>query len=429
MEDDKKMEVATFKFGIIADFVTGVHLNYGEKEKLLREKSLKEYEIPFSGRGKVAKSTIKKWILEYKRAGRRIEGLFPKDRKDRGQFRALSPSLQMAILEIKREKKELTGVNVITELKHRKIISLHEEINLSVLYRFLESKKEEIQSHVVVDRRKFEASAPNELWQSDVLHGPKVWVDGKHKKAYLIAIIDDHSRLIIHAQFYLTERLIDFKHCLKVALEKRGLPLKLYIDNGACYSALNVEQVAACLGIGIVHTPPYTPQGRGKIERWFLTVRTGFLQMVSSVMTLDKLNEEFDDWVEQYNNRKHSSIDMTPIEKFQQNMKCTRPAPKDLMNYFRFCEYRTVKKDRTFRLNGEIYEAPVSLIDKRVEVKYHRESPEVAEVFFEGKSFGNATMYNPHVNFKLGRNNKLKPSSENNQLQSGSLFSPGGENV
>lgn len=422
MNKDKNLEIATFRFGIISEFVTGVRLDYGEKEKLLRDKVARSYQIPYSSSTRIAKSTIKKWISDYKSAGNRIEGLMPATRKDVGSFKSFDQSLQLAIKNIKSEMPHLTGVALVTELRHRKYIGMSDKINLSVLYKFL--KKHDLQRpREMKDRRAFEASNPNELWQSDVLHGPMVLDEkGRKRKSYLIAILDDHSRLIPHAQFFLSERLVDFKTCLKLAIEKRGLPQKLYIDNGSCYKALNLEQVTASLGIGIAHTPPYTPQGRGKIERWFRYVRENFLATNTQTVALDKLNESFDNWLESYHHRVHSATDQTPIKRYQSNMKCIRPAPKDLLNYFRFIEFRRVKKDRTFRLNGTIFEAPNDLIDQTVELRFHKQSPEEVEVFHDGRSFGLATLLDKNINFKVGRNHKITAQQAVSDIKPGELF-------
>lgn len=422
-EKEKNMEIATFRFGIISEFVTGVRLNHGEKEKFLKNKTSRSYKIPYSSSSSIAKSTIKKWIFDYKKAGNRLEGLMPSKRKDLGIFKSLDESLQLVIKEIKEKKPDLTGVALVNELRHRKYIGINEKINLTVLYRFL--KKHELQRpKELKDRRAFEASFPNQLWQSDVLHGPMVIApNGKKKKSYLIAIMDDNSRLIPHAQFYLSECLNDFKECLKIAIEKRGLPQKLYIDNGSCYRALNLEQVTALLGIGIVHTPPYVPQGRGKIERWFRYVRENFFPTCPDSLSVEKLNELFDDWVEKYHNKRHSSTKQTPLERYQENMKCVRPAPKSLMDYFRFIEFRRVKKDRTFRLNGTIFEAPINLMNERIELKFHKESPENVEIYFDGRSFGHAVLLNKEVNFRIGRNQKITSEENNNEIHPGELFS------
>ncbi len=422
MEEKKNnLEIATFRFGIIADFVTGVRLNYGEKEKLIKKKIFKKYIIPYSKQTNIAKSTIKKWILDYKQAGNRIEGLMPQYRKDRGLFKSFDSSLQMAIREIKAEKPNLTGIALVTELQHRKYIALNEKINLSVLYRFL--KKEKLQRpKVLVDRRAFEATSPNEMWQSDVLHGPYVIYNGKKKKTYLIAIMDDHSRLITHVQFYFSEKLIDFKDCLKQAIEKRGLPQKLYIDNGSCYRALNLEQITACLGISIAHTPPYIPQGRGKIERWFRYVRESFLEVNSDVKTINELNEKFNNWVDDYHHKIHSTTKSTPFKRYKANMKCVRPAPINLIDYFRLVQFRRVKKDRTIQLNGTTFEVPVDLIDLKIEAKYHNESPDDVEIFFENRSFGKAVLLDREVNFRIGRNTKVSAEHKDKKIETGKLF-------
>lgn len=422
-QEDRNMQIATFRFGVIAEFVTGLRLDYGEKERLLKQKLGRHYQIPYSEKTRITRSTIKKWINDYKKAGCQIEGLFPKQRKDKGSYRSLDDGLQLAAREVKREKPGLTGPGLIRELKNRKAIASHEDISLSVLYRFLDQEGLLGPNEAPVDRRAFEASYPNELWQSDVLHGPMVRADGKCKKSYLIAILDDHSRLVVHAEFYLSEKLADFKHCLKKAVEKRGLPQKLYTDNGSCFSALNVEQVTACLGIALKKAKPYSPQGKGKVERWFRTVRDGFLaHLKEKPLSLRELNECFDNWLGAYNNRVHSATKQTPLQRYRSNLECVRPAPANLADYFRWVEWRRVKKDRTFRLAGCLYEAPVDLIDKRVELRFHPEEPAEVEVFLDGLSHGKAYLLDKNVNFRIGRNNRVEATSIPTTPETGKLF-------
>ncbi|MBT3583023.1 DDE-type integrase/transposase/recombinase [Candidatus Woesearchaeota archaeon] len=418
VKNNKNLEIATFRFGIISDFVTGVTLKYGERSHLLKKKSERQYKIPYSSQTSISISTIKKWILMYKQAGHRLEGLMLKDRKDKGVYKSLDPSIQLAIKEIKSEKPDLTGVALIEELHHRRYLKITETLNLSVLYRFLKDSNLKRPSATNIDRRAFEAAAPNEVWQSDVMHGPYVRDGNKKRKTYLIAIIDDHSRLITHAEFHFSEKLIYLKDCLKKAIEKRGLPQKLYIDNGSCYRALNLEQITAILGIGISHTPPYTPQGRGKIERWFRYVRENFLAVYDKHNSIDALNESFNEWVDAYNNRVHSSIKETPLNKYKKNMKCVRPAPPNLIDYFRMIELRRVKKDRTIQVNGSRYEVAVDLIDLKVEARFHHESPDDIEIYFDGKSYGKAVTLNKIVNHRIGRD--YKPEAES--IVSGELF-------
>ncbi|MCP4160817.1 MAG: transposase family protein [Deltaproteobacteria bacterium] len=417
-KSSKNMEIATFRFGVIADFVVGQSLSYGLRSKLIKNKASKKYLIPHSENTRISESTIKKWVLDYRRAGNRIEGLMPQDRKDKGVYKSLDLSIQMAIKEIKKEKPDLTGVALVEELKHRKYIGVTESLNLSVLYRFLKEHNLKRPSRFNIDRRAFEVSAPNEMWQSDIMHGPYIKVGNKKKKTYLIAILDDHSRLITHAEFYFSEKLIDFKDALKKAIETRGLPQKLYIDNGSCYRALNVEQIAAILGIGIIHTPPYVPQGRGKIERWFRYVRESFLVKHDSFNSLEEINESFSDWLCDYQKKIHSTTKQTPLARYKQNMKCVRPAPRNLIDYFRLIKFRTVRKERTIQLNGNFYEVSVELIDLKVEARYHQEDPDDIEIYFDNKSYGKAALLNRQVNSRIGRDTKSKEI----KIISGELF-------
>ena len=118
-----------------------------------------------------------------------------------------------------------------------------------------------------MDRRKFEAELPNDLWQSDAMHAIKITSEGRLRKTYLFAFIDDMSRLVPHAEFYLREHLDSYSDALRRALSKRGLPRKLYVDNGPTFSSRHLGHVTASLGIALIHSQPYQPEGRGKIER------------------------------------------------------------------------------------------------------------------------------------------------------------------
>jgi transposase InsO family protein len=116
------------------------------------------------------------------------------------------------------------------------------------------------------------------------MHGPLVAGDPRQKKSYLIAFIDDHSRLVPYARFYYSEKLEVFLDAFEKALLKRGLPRKLYVDNGSAYRSKHLEHICASLGIALVHAKPYQPAGKGKIERFNRRVRQQFLPTVKSGM-------------------------------------------------------------------------------------------------------------------------------------------------
>jgi putative transposase len=235
------------------------------------------------------------------------------------------------------------------------------------------------------------------------MHGPHLLHGGKLRKSYLIAFIDDHSRLIPHGQFYHSEALIPFLDAFATAMRKRGLPVKLYVDNGSAFRSRHLEYTAASLGIALIHARPYQPQGKGKIERFFKTVRTQFLPAFKGT-TFPEINEAFTLWLEgQYHCRVHSSTGQSPIDRFTRQMHCLRPAPDNLLDYFRTTVRRRVNKDRSVVVNRRLYEAPVALIGKRVEILYHEDAPEQVEIRCQGESFGLLRQVDLHVNSRVKR--------------------------
>jgi transposase InsO family protein len=400
------MAVATFRFGVIADFVTGVRLAYGEREKLLGEKTTRTYAIPGSTKTTVSRATIMLWIKLYKEGGRQLDSLRPKRRSDRGTYKGLDQTLRTAIRELKAENPAMTLPVIINKLRHRHVIAPGDKLNTATIYRFMRQEKLSEGEAKPVDRRRFEAAFPNEIWQCDVMHGPlaRAAATDAKRKAYLCAIMDDHSRLVVHAEFYLAETFASLKDALRRAIERRGIPQRFYVDNGACYRSTNLDQILAGLGVQLIHSRPYTPQGRGKIERWFRTVRDDFLaQSGEGGQTLVALNERLAAWVETYNERVHSSTGQSPAARFKANLACVRPSPPDLLRHFRLTESRRVKKDRSIMLGGRLFEAPPKLIDRSVELRFHPESPLEVEIFHDGLSYGMATVLDARINARIRR--------------------------
>jgi putative transposase len=395
MTEQQKKEIAVFRFGVIGEFVTGAELDYGEKERLLQQKCARKWSIPYSGRTRLSRSTLLGWIRQY---NGRIESLYPKDRSDQGKPRSFDDETASLIIKLRLDKPDVTVEALIESLQQITC----QTYSYSSVYRFLQSRGL-MNSARPEDRRKFEAQHPNDLWQSDVMHGPQVLVQDKQRKTYLIAIMDDHSRLITAAGFYLSENLKTYLTVLEQAFLSRGLPRKLYVDNGPAFRSHHLKYVAASLSIALIHARPYKPQGKGKIERWFRTVRLQFLQKFTG-KTLQDLNAAFDKWLNDvYHQRKHSSTGETPFKRFTSSMECIRTAPPDLKDHFRKTARRKVAKDRTITLNGNMFEAPVALIGRHVDVKYHEATPQKAEVVYKSKSYGLLTPLDLSVNCRVKR--------------------------
>jgi putative transposase len=428
MNEDEKREVAIFRFGVIHDFVSGVTLDRGEQERLIREKCERKWTIPYSSRTRLTRSTILRWIKRYKDSNGKLDSLYPSSRSDRGLSRGMDEETALALISLRKQMPKVTVPILIETMEKRRLVCPGLRLNLSTVYRFLHQQNLMNPERVKpVDRRKFEVELPNDLWQSDVMHGPRVEVDGRMRKSYLLAFLDDHSRLVPHAQFYLSEGLACYLDVFEQALLKRGLPRKLYLDNGPAFRSKHLEHVAASLGIALIHSSPYKPQGRGKIERFFRTVRMQFLPGFKG-KTLEELNESFDLWLNDiYHQRKHSATAKSPFERFTAHMQCIRSAPTELKDYFRKHARRTVAKDRTITLNGKLYEAPVTLIGKQVLLLFHDNQPARVEVLYKDQSYGLLTPLDLHINARVKRDKNrgtdLQMADEPSRYQGGELWS------
>ena len=432
MTEDEKMQVAVFRFGVISDFVTGVQMSRAEKRRLMQDKCARKWQIPFSEKTRISKGTIRRWCRLYRDSNGDLKSLYPKDRSDQGKTRAMDEETCLSLIRLRSDMPALTVPQLIEQMNRQKRAAPGIVLNNSTVYRFLhEQNLMAPQLKNPVDRRKFEAELPNDLWQSDVMHGPKIDVDGKLRKTYLIAIIDDHSRLIVYARFYLSEKLASYLEALENALATRGLPRKLYVDNGAAFRSKHLEYITASLAISLIHAKPYTPQGKGKIERWFKTVRSSFLLMFKG-SNLVELNKALALWItESYHKRIHGATGQTPFERFTGKMHCLRNSPANLKDYFRKVARRTILNDRSITLNGRLYEGPVALIGKRVELLYHGTEPETVEVKYQNKSFGMIRTVNLNVNCRVKRDKNNNPQIQSNDLikyQSGKLLSQKGGN-
>ena len=420
MTQQQKEKIAVFRFGVIFQLVecrTGE--KWGEKERILSELTAKEWEIPFSNRTYISRGTILNWLGRYRKGGEQIEALFPSDRSDRGGHRALEPEVVDALVRLRRENPQLSVPRLVEKAHTTGLLTPGKEVSMPTVYRLMRQHKVQ-GSRKQQDMRKFEVQMSNDLWQSDCMHGPRVLHEGSQRKTYLFAILDDHSRLIPHGQFYLAENLENYLDCLWSALRKRGVPRKLYVDNGPSFRSHRLQIGCASLQIALTYARPYRPQGKGKIERFFRTVRSQFLTGLPAELILDDLNRRFDDYIEnRYHQRQHGGTGMSPLERYLADAKALRKAPSELPGYFRRKEVRKVNNDRSVKLDGKTFEAPTGLVGMQVTLRF--ENYDRIEVFLDEVSRGFLKPLDVHVNSRVGR----EKSEATSTPSGGQLF--GGE--
>ena len=376
-DTEHRHAVALFRYGLIADLV---RLPPGSKGlyTLIEQKAAAEYTIPGSERTRVAAETLRDWLKRYRRGG--FDALLPKPRADRGHTRSLPPEVVDGLLEIKEGNPKLSVQLVIREARKRPEVPADLPLPASTVHRLL--TRHGLMGKVNegggdADRRRFAFAHAGELWMSDVMHGPGVFVAQRSKrKSYLIAFIDDATRVIPYAAFALAENTREFLPVLKQALVRRGLPARLYVDNGAHYRSQHLALVCAKLGIALIHARPYRPQGKGKIERWFKTVRAQLLTRLreDDTRSLEALNRRLHAWVEgEYHHAPHRGLEgETPLERWAQAGDAVRfpEVELDLDDLFLFEASRKVQKDRTVSLNGVVYEVDAALVGEKVTLRF-----------------------------------------------------------
>jgi hypothetical protein len=210
------------------------------------------------------------------------------------------------------------------------------------------------------------------MWTADFMHGPMVRIGTRAEKSYLHAIIDDATRYIVAARFHLSEDTRSLLDDFMLASRRFGIPKRFYTDNGAAFRSRHLRLVAAKLGVSLPHTPPYTPQGRGKIERLFRSIQDSLITGRART-SLDKLNAELAVWVNQYHNKQHRILEVTPL---QRKLSDTGPAltqiapTRDIDDIFRMEQPKRIGSDGCVRLFNKRFEIPNALPKTIVTVYY-----------------------------------------------------------
>jgi transposase InsO family protein len=381
-DEQDRQALALFRYGLIAEFVQLPSGSPGLYARL-REKANADYVIPGTTRTRVAAETLRHWLKDYRRGG--FDALLPKGRADRGRSRALPQAIADALLSLKDEQPALSIPELIRTVRGSGVAPPSLALPPSTVHRLLSraglmhKPPAEPSSK---DRRAFAFAHAGELWMSDVMHGPSVMVAGRgRRKSYLIAFIDDATRVVPYCAFALAENTQAFLLVFKQALLRRGIPQRLYVDNGANYRSQHLALVCAKLGVALIHARPYQPAGKGKIERWFRTVRAQLLPHLGphDTESLDALNRRLWAWVEgEYHHHPHRGLDeQTPLDRWAMSADQVRlPGMQvDLDALFLFEAKRRVQRDRTVSLNGLLFEVDALLVGETVTLRYDPAAP------------------------------------------------------
>ena len=376
---ERHTEIALFRYTLILPILR--EPSAPVRQQMRRNIAAVVYDIPHSKRRRVSVTTLRRWEGHYRAGG--FEALKPQPRSDRGQPRAVSVETLNRAEALKREQpfRSARSIGRILSMDHTNPVP---EANLAprTLRRHLARRGATTPQLLSQQRpkpyRRFERSAFGDLWQGDAMHGPYLpnpAQPDQQRQVFLFAFLDDHTRLVPHAQFYWNEQLPRMEDCFKRALLRYGTPLAVYVDQGKVYTAKQFNTICATLGIQRILGTPYYPQGRGKIERFFQFVQADFLPELarSEVTTLPHLNQSLLAWVEVvYHRKPHSETGQSPLERFRQQPNPTARAvdPTTLRQAFLHRDQRKVSKTATISFQGNRYRGPDYLRGQTIELRY-----------------------------------------------------------
>ena len=402
--ENRKNEVALRRFAAVSFIEQKVREGFGVVQAL-RLAALRPWPDE-NGTYSSARTLEDHWYA-WKSGG--FAALQPKKRDDEGTFRKLPIEIGQWLLSEVSQHPEIP----LTVLYERWTKARQELPSLRTIYRFLRSKGYDATSLrrgrlETGPAKAFEAPFVNDLWMTDFSPGPKLNIDGKVLTTHLCLILDDHSRLIAYGAYYLTADSYAFHQTLKQAVQRRGIPYKLYTDHGKPFTSKHTQIICANLGIRLLHARPYAAWSKGKIERCFYTLQQGFESTLklpdNRAQSLEELNAKLTHWIQTvYHLRPHGSTGISPQLRFAQAAGGLRhlDASLELESLFFTRIERTVRKNGIVRIDDRLYEVDLSLRSLEVQLRFDPYSMSRIEVYYRGNACRLARLVDLHLNSQL----------------------------
>jgi putative transposase len=372
----------------------------------IKEVSKRQFANPYTNQPcQFTWRTISTWVYRFKKHG--ITTLENKSRSDCHATRKVQPdqlaeALNDILPSLRPNKGGIIPKSVIYRILIQKGFFSKSQLAPTSFYRIVRNHQLLEGENANKLRQSFAMQFANELWQADTLYGPSIkQPDGSWRKTFLIAFIDDASRVITHAEFFYHDNTQNMIDAFRTALFKRGKPERLYFDNGSNYASKEILQACLRLDIKLSHAPVRDGAAKGKIERFFRGFRDRFLTLHLNFESLDDLNLKTSQWIEnEYNSQYHSGIMMAPADRFKLDFQRIKFLNDDAANdeIFFVEEKRKVSKTNLFSINSRRFECPVDLREKAVQIRYDRSRKNRFIVYFNNQRMGEATPLDLHHN-------------------------------
>lgn len=368
---DHAEAVAIFRAQVIGPLACQTDWTHGELSVALRALSAQPFRPPGSDRTRCyAPSTLERWLYAWRQCG--LDGLRPRRRCDRGHGRNLTGEQHDLLLAIRRDHPQIATTVILRTLvlSGRLPAGTISDTTLRRLYGEHGLDKKTLCRRDLghpTERRRWRAARVHQVWHADVMHGPALDVDGRAVPLRIHAILDDRSRYVVGLQACATERESEMLALMVRALRGHGSPETLYLDNGPTYVGETLRTACARLGITLLHAKPYDPQARGKMERFWRTLREQCVSLMGPMSSLHDVQVRLLAWLDgHYLLAPHAGLlGRSPQELLDEELLADdRTAPNEelLREALTVRQTRRLRSDGTLEIAGHDFELEQSFL-------------------------------------------------------------------
>jgi len=389
MDESKKfIEEASIRLALIQPAYNETYPD-ATKRAYYRRMTEKPVRLPDGRSVLYSPGTLACWESDYRRHG--FDGLIPKKRNDIGKSRKLDDDAIAAIHRIRKAFPRINATQVYYKLISDGIIRKN-EVSKSTIQRYVKNHcPRGAQGVGQKDRKAFEEEFACGMYQCDTLYGPYITEGGIRRRAYLIMILDDKTRLIVGGQFFYHDNAYNFQKVLKDSIKTYGIPTKIYCDHGSPYKNEQLSLICGNLGTVLIHAPVRDGAAKGKCERNFRTLRNRFLNVLdtSEITSLRQLNQKLFEYIRQHNTTVHSATGETPAERYRRDLAMVK-APEGVQwldECFMNRISRRVKNDATVTIDKTLYDVPMQFIRSRIQIRYRPDDMEHAYIDHDGEKY------------------------------------------
>jgi transposase InsO family protein len=369
---NRDREIAYFKFALIAPVIQGTFTD-ASIAAYCRRVTGKPIVRPDGTLFQYNPGTLCKWINLYKFGG--MEELMPRSRSDKGSTKMLSDECISEIHRIKEKYPRLNAVQIHAHLIKEGLINATVSERTVQRYIKVHGLKNPADSGSAKDRKAFEEPFFGAMWQADTCYFPYIPDEkGKKQRTYLLAIVDDHSRMVVGARLFFEDNAYNFQKLFKDSVAMAGIPNKLYVDHGASYENSQLSFICGSIGTVLIHAPVRDGAAKAKVERFFGVIKSRWLHGIDTgqFRSIDEFNSELNEAVRKHNLTVNSSTGQTPMERFLETRGRIRIPESEawLDECFMNRISRKVKNDSTLSLHNIQFDAPMQFMRQTVEVRF-----------------------------------------------------------